>query len=95
MKAGNDESSNLSVWNDATISHCLNILMASFETTSVCLTVSSFLLATNPTAQDKLCAELDRYWLKKPVSTMRNWLKGHLIEFNFYIYIYILGCISC
>ena len=46
---------------DEIVSHCLNFLMAAYDTTSLTLTCCSYLLATHPQVQDKLCAQMDEY----------------------------------
>ena len=50
------------------VSHCLNFLVAAYDTTSFSLAMCSFLLATHPRVQDKLCDHLDQYWKDNPVS---------------------------
>ena len=49
------------------LSHCLNFLVAAYDTTSLTLTCVSHLLATNTHVQDKLCALLDDYWSQHQV----------------------------
>lgn len=63
---GEDES--LDLGEDKIVSHCLNFLMAAYDTTSFSLTICSYLLATHPAIQDKLCHHLDKYWQENPVS---------------------------
>lgn len=52
------------------ISHCLNFLQAAYDTTSVTLANCSYLLATYPAIQDKVCNQLDQYWLENSVSNI-------------------------
>lgn len=60
---------------EETMSHCLNFLQAAYDTTSVTLANCSYLLATNPAVQDKVCSQLDQYRLENSVSTMNLPLK--------------------
>ena len=63
---GNDPAVDLS--DEQIVSHCLNFLVAAYDTTSFSLATCSFLLATHPRVQDKLCDHLDQYWNDNPVS---------------------------
>ena len=48
--------------------HCFTFLLAGYETTANCLSFPSYLLATNPEVQDKLCEEIDSYFKTHAVS---------------------------
>ena len=61
------------------ISNCIHFLFAAYDTTSLTLTCTSHLLATNTHVQDKLCALLDDYWSQNkvrlwPVPRMHTYL---------------------
>ena len=49
------------------ISTCINFLFAAYDTTSFTLSCASYLLATHPHIQDKICALLDDYWSQNKV----------------------------
>ena len=68
QSSGLGEDKSLDLGEDKIVSHCINFLMAAYDTTSFSLAICSFLLATHPAVQDKLCHYLDQYWKKNPVS---------------------------
>lgn len=49
------------------ISHSIVFLLAGYETTSNTLGYTTYLLALNPEAQEKLQAKIDAYFEDKPV----------------------------
>lgn len=57
---------------DDIISNCLIFLFAAYDTTALTLTCASYLLATNPLVQDKLCSLLDDYWTQHQVCTIHT-----------------------
>ena len=63
-----DEGPTVHLMEEKIISHCLNFLMAAYDTSSFSLTMCSFLLATHSKVQEKLCSHLDQYWKENPVS---------------------------
>ena len=58
--------------NDEMMSHCLNFLFAAYDTTSLTLTCATYLLATNPHVQDKLCTLIDNYWDQNKVYAQKT-----------------------
>ena len=64
--AGGDEH----VSEDEVVANCLNFLMAAYDTTSFALTCCSYLLATHPHVQAKLCDLLDHYWAEHQVGSI-------------------------
>lgn len=58
------------------VDHCVMFLLAGYETTAVALSYTTYLLALNAEAQEKLQAEIDAYFKDKPV---REGTSQHLI----------------
>ena len=54
--------------NNDLISHCITFLLAGQETSALCLAYTSYLLATHPVVQEKLCQEVDNYFKDHSVS---------------------------
>ena len=54
---------------DEVVALALMFLLAGYETTSSTLAFTSYLLALNPSKQDKLCAEIDAYFEENEVYT--------------------------
>ena len=52
-------------------SYCVGFLLAGYETTANTLAFTSYLLATNPEVQDKLCDEIDLYFQQHPVRDLQ------------------------
>ena len=51
------------------VTHSVIFLLAGYETTSTALAYVSYMLALNPTVQEKLQQEIDNYFDNNPVST--------------------------
>ena len=54
------------------VAHSTTFLLVGYETTSTTLAYVSYLLALNPTIQEKLQQEIDNYFDNNPVSTHIN-----------------------
>ena len=57
---------------DQIVAHSATFLVAGYETTSTALAYVSYLLALNPTIQEKLQQEIDNYFDNNPVSKIHN-----------------------
>lgn len=55
------------------VSHIITFLMAGYETTSVTLSYTSYLLALNPTVQEKVHTEILNYFKNNPVSLSHHY----------------------
>ena len=53
------------------VAHSITFLLAGFETTANALSYASYLLALNPSVQDRLHAEIEEYFQNNPVSNDR------------------------
>ena len=99
QSSGLGEDKSLGLGEDNIVSHCLNFLMAAYDTTSFSLAICSFLLATHPAVQDKLCHYLDQYWKKNPVSLSCPLHLSHQLLLPFlYLFLFpslLSGCFSC
>ena len=57
---------------DEVVSLAIMFLLAGYETTSSALAYTSYLLAINPSKQEKLCAEIDAYFEENEVNMPYN-----------------------
>lgn len=53
--------------NEEVVSYCVTLLLAGYESLASTLTYTSYLLALNLRAQEKLCAEIDLFFKSNPV----------------------------
>ena len=53
--------------------HSVEFFLAGYETTSIVLSYTSYLLAMNTDVQDKLQAEIDGYFEEDPVNMQDLW----------------------
>ena len=60
---------------DEIVINALAFVLAGSETTGAALTYTSYLLALHPDIQEKLQAEIDKFFEDKPVSFTRKGLK--------------------
>ena len=60
---------------DEIVINALTFVLAGSETTGAALSYTSYLLALHPDVQEKLQAEIDKYFEDKPVSFTRKGLK--------------------
>ena len=54
--------------NKEIVSHSITFLLAGYETTANSLSYTSYLLALNPSVQERLHAEIEEYFQNNPVS---------------------------
>ena len=58
------------IFSDAEIaSHSVTFMLAGYETTANALSYTAYLLALNPQIQEKLQAEIDKFYEENPVIT--------------------------
>ena len=63
--------------NEEIVSFATSFLGAGYETTANTLSYTAYLLAINPSIQERLQSEIDGYFDEKPVSHMTHYLHGN------------------
>ena len=67
-KPDDEGSTQKKLTDDQIVAHANTFMLAGYETTSTALSYVSYLLALNPTVQEKLQLEIDDYFQNNPVS---------------------------
>ena len=60
---------------DEIMANSLTFMLAGYETSAAALSYTSYLLALHPDIQEKLQAEIDKYFEDEPVSFIRKGLR--------------------
>ena len=67
-KPDGERSTQQKLTDDQIVAHATTFMLAGYETTSTALSYVSYLLALNPTVQEKLQWEIEDYFQNNPVS---------------------------
>ena len=71
IESMDEEDKNKDLTNSQLAAFSLEFIFAGFETTSLVLSFTTYLLAMNTDIQEKLQAEIDNYFEENPVITLR------------------------
>ena len=71
IESMDEEDKNKDLTNSQLAAFSIEFIFAGFETTSLVLSFTTYLLAINTDIQEKLLAEIDNYFEENPVITWR------------------------
>ena len=78
-KPDGDGSTQQKLTDDQIVAHSATFMVAGYETTSSSLSYTSYLLALNPTIQERLQQEIDDYFQKNPVRVVCTYIIDYLL----------------
>ena len=93
-KPDGDGSTQQKLTDDQIVAHSVTFMLAGYETTSTALSYVSYLLALNPTIQERLQQEIDDYFQNNPVRVMYLLTINYLTLLRLFYYLYYLATLS-
>ena len=70
------------------VANSVEFLLAGYETTSVALSFTTYLLATNPEVQERVANEIHSYFEENPVSLCMHQISSSELEIFFVLLLY-------